>query len=87
MNSAAPVGGDKVFWPGRNVTPPTGTAPASKDIMLTPAAGTKIPAGRPMDATVTITSEWTNSHPGCPITGRDGATRWCRPFPALVAEM
>ncbi|WP_433228740.1 CU044_5270 family protein [Actinomadura formosensis] len=42
----------------------TGTALAGENIMLVPAAGTKIPAGRTMDATVTVTSEWTNSHPG-----------------------
>ncbi|NKZ03512.1 CU044_5270 family protein [Actinomadura latina] len=42
----------------------SGTALASEDIMLAPAAGTQIPSGRTVDSTVTVTTEWTNSHPG-----------------------
>ncbi|NVI88435.1 CU044_5270 family protein [Actinomadura sp. BRA 177] len=41
----------------------TGTALASQNIMLVPAAGTQTPSGRTEGSTVTLTTEWTNSHP------------------------
>lgn len=41
----------------------TGTTLASQNIVLKPAEGTQIPAGRTVDSTVTVTAEWTDSHP------------------------
>ncbi|MFA1548984.1 CU044_5270 family protein [Actinomadura chokoriensis] len=41
----------------------SGVALAYEDVMLAPAAGTRIPAGRTVDSTVMVTTEWTNSHP------------------------
>ncbi|MFA1541405.1 CU044_5270 family protein [Actinomadura monticuli] len=41
----------------------SGTALAGQDVMLAPAAGTQIPAGRTVDSTVTVSTEWTDSHP------------------------
>ncbi|MFB4305324.1 CU044_5270 family protein [Actinomadura sp. GTD37] len=41
----------------------SGTALAREDIVLTPAAGTGIPAGRAVNSTLTVNTEWTDSHP------------------------
>ncbi|GAA1791077.1 CU044_5270 family protein [Actinomadura chokoriensis] len=41
----------------------SGTALASENIVLSPAAGTGIPAGRTVDSTVIVTTEWTDAHP------------------------
>jgi hypothetical protein len=41
----------------------SGTALASTNVMVAPAAGTQIPAGRTMDSTVTVRTEWTDSKP------------------------
>ncbi|WP_433466007.1 CU044_5270 family protein [Spirillospora sp. CA-128828] len=41
----------------------SGTALASVNVMVAPAAGTTIPAGRTMGSTVTVSTEWTDSKP------------------------
>jgi hypothetical protein len=41
----------------------SGTALATEDIVLKPAAGTGIPAGRTVRSTVVTTTEWTDAHP------------------------
>lgn len=41
----------------------SGTALAAQNIMLMPAAGAGIPAGRTVGSTVVVSSEWTDSHP------------------------
>jgi hypothetical protein len=41
----------------------SGTALASENIVLKPAAGTGIPAGRTVDSTVIVTTEWTDAPP------------------------
>ncbi|MEU8801237.1 CU044_5270 family protein [Spirillospora sp. NPDC048819] len=40
-----------------------GTALASQNIMLKPASGEEVPAGRAMNSVVTISAEWTDSPP------------------------
>lgn len=41
----------------------TGRALASANIMLRPAAGSDVPAGRTMSSDVTFTAQWTDSAP------------------------
>ncbi|SPT52031.1 CU044_5270 family protein [Actinomadura madurae] len=42
---------------------PSGTALASRNVMVRPAAGSAVPAGRTMNSTVTLATGWTDSRP------------------------